>query len=181
MLSQNLLLTKPDSQKIILSEDWLATILGLALILIFLLGAPISAPSYNWNSFDDLSSKVLAITNLISILKQFVLIYLSSAIAVYFSGKSIRPLLKMIVVLFMTAQVAQVLAGNSVIKSYNLEAVIFCLILGLIVQGWKKIFCKDRKVPTCLSSMEISCFPDQGSTVANYSDYKNIAQSSEDR
>jgi len=126
-------LTKPDSQKIILSEDWLATILGLALILIFLLGAPISAPSYNWNSFDDLSSKVLAITNLISILKQFVLIYLSSAIAVYFSGKSIRPLLKMIVVLFMTAQVAQVLAGNSVIKSYNLEAVIFCLILGLII------------------------------------------------
>lgn len=107
--------------------------MGLALILVFLLGVPVSAPSYNWSSFDDLSSKVLAITNLISILKQFVLIYLSSAIAVYFSGKGIRPLLKVIVLLFVIAQLAQVLAGNSFIKSYNLEAVIFCLILGLIV------------------------------------------------
>ncbi|HEV8511901.1 MAG TPA: putative sulfate exporter family transporter [Cyclobacteriaceae bacterium] len=126
-------MTKSDSQKIILSEDWLATIMGLALILFFLLGIPMAAPSYNWSSFEDLYSKVFTFKNLVSVFNQFVLIYSTSVLAVYFSGKSVKALFKVIALLFVIAQVAQVLAGNSFIKSYNLEAVIFCLILGLII------------------------------------------------
>jgi uncharacterized integral membrane protein (TIGR00698 family) len=132
-------LTEPDSQKLILSEDWLATIMGLVLVVVFLFGVPIAAPSYNWSSFDDLGTRVLTFKNFISVFNQFALIYSASALAVYFSGKSIKPLFKVVVLLFLVAEVAQVVAGNSFVKSYNLEAVIFCLILGLIISHSIKI------------------------------------------
>src|SRR6478736_1736917 len=44
-----------------------------------------------------------------------------------------------LIVVFLVAEVAQVVAGNSFVKSYNLEAVIFCLILGLIISHLIKI------------------------------------------
>ena len=126
------MLAKSPLRKFTLSEDWLATLLGLYLIFVFASGSSIRTPVYGWGNFGDLLSKVLTLSNLGSILLQFLLVYFVSAIATYLSGKNIKTLLKALITIFLMAQLALLLAGNTLIKSYNLEAVIFSLVLGLL-------------------------------------------------
>ncbi len=120
--------------KIKLSEDWIATLLGLAVILLMTPAAAI--PSYGWG---DLSSKVFSPTSLLAILKQLGLVVMLTGLASYGSGKNVLTSLKVVVVLFIIAQLALVLAGNAWIKSYNLEPVIFSLLLGLLISHTIKI------------------------------------------
>lgn len=126
-------MAKSRLRKFTLSEDWLATLLGLYLIFVFTTVGSIPFPTYAWSTFNDLLSKVLIASNLAAILLQFLFVYFVSAIAVYVSGKNIKTLLKALTTVFLMAQVALLLAGNTSIKSYNLEAVIFSLILGLLI------------------------------------------------
>lgn len=122
-----------------ISEDWLATLLGLYLIFMFVSGVSIPAPAYSWKNLDDLSAKVLTLSNVFSIVKQFALVFLVSGVAAYIAGKRISTLAKALFAVFMVAQLALVLAGNSVLKSYNLEAVVISLVVGLGIGHLVKI------------------------------------------
>lgn len=129
----------PLAKKRTLSEDWLAALLGIYLVFIFASGVSVPSPVYGWKSFDDLISKILVIANLISILKQFFLVFFVTAIATYVSKKSLKSLLWPLTVVFVVAQIALIAAGNSTIKSYNIEAVIISLLLGLAISHLVKL------------------------------------------
>lgn len=122
-----------------LSEDWLVTILGLLLIGVFAANVPLPAPAYSWKSFPDLTEKVFTIKNLGLIFLQLIVVGFISAMAAYLAGKNMKPLLNVIILVFVLTQIALIIAGNATIKSYNFEAVIFSLIIGLTVSQLFKL------------------------------------------
>jgi uncharacterized integral membrane protein (TIGR00698 family) len=132
------------------SEDWLVTILGLLLVVVYLIGIPLKAPGYSWKSWTELSEKVFSFDNLGLIFWQFILVSIVSGVAALVSGKNSKTLLKVSVILFVLTQLALILAGNATIKSYNLEAVIFSLVIGLTVghifrlpEEWKSVLSSE--------------------------------------
>jgi uncharacterized integral membrane protein (TIGR00698 family) len=122
-----------------ISEDWAVVVLGFLIIAMFLLGFPIKAPSFGWKSAEDLFSKVLAFKNLINILQQFLLVGIIASIGVWLTGKNLRRFLFVYPVVFLLTVLALILAGNNAIKSVNLEAVIFSLIIGLLIGNLFKL------------------------------------------
>jgi uncharacterized integral membrane protein (TIGR00698 family) len=142
-------------RKVLLSEDWLITLLGLTLIFLYVAGLSVPGPRYSWNTLADLSEKILTASNFISIVKQFALVIISSSIISYASGKNVRPTLKVVPILFLLSQLALVVAGNAVVKSYNLEAVIFSLIIGLLISQFSKLPDEWRAVLSSESYVKI--------------------------
>lgn len=117
----------------LLHEDWATVILGFAIIVIFLLGAVLPAPSFGWRSAGDLADRVFTRDNIGTIALQFLFTYIVASVAAVLTGKGLRATLLTFPVLFGLTLVALVLAGNRDIKDFNLEAVIFSLAIGLIV------------------------------------------------
>jgi uncharacterized integral membrane protein (TIGR00698 family) len=121
------------------SEDWAVVVLGFLIIAMFVSGFPIKAPSFGWKSAEDLFSKVLAFKNLINILQQFLLVGIIASIGVWLTGKNLRCFLFVYPVVFLLTVLAVILAGNNAIKSVNLEAVIFSLVIGLLIGNLFKL------------------------------------------
>jgi uncharacterized integral membrane protein (TIGR00698 family) len=126
-------------RKFTLSEDWLATILGLVMIAGYLISIKLPAPRYAWATWEDLSVKVFTLANVASIARQFASILLLSIIGAFASGKNRKHTLQVITLLFLLAQLALIIAGNASVKSYNFEAVIFSLIIGLVISQFVKL------------------------------------------
>jgi uncharacterized integral membrane protein (TIGR00698 family) len=132
-------MTSKPQKTLTLSEDWLATLIGLLIILVYIISVKLPAPVYSWTTLSDLSVKVFTLTNVASILRQFACVFLLSLIAAFATGKSRKHTMQVIVVLFLLAQFALLIAGNATVKSYNLEAVIFSLIIGLVISQFVKL------------------------------------------
>lgn len=122
---------------LILHEDWLTVILGFAIILTSLFVFVIPVPSLNWKS--DTAAALLARKNLMAVLAQFFCTFVIGLVPVLLYKKNLRSYLVVFPVLFLLAIGAQWLAGNSTIKSLNLEAVIFSLLLGLLIGNFVKL------------------------------------------
>jgi uncharacterized integral membrane protein (TIGR00698 family) len=121
------------SNKPILHEDWTAVFIGFSIIVFSLSGLIFAAPSYSWNSLEELFTKVFSGTNLVKLIAQFFYVYVLGIIAVYLIGKRIKNFLLVFPVIYALTTVALLIAGNSFIKGINLEAVIFSLLIGLII------------------------------------------------
>ena len=67
---------------------------------------------------------------------QFILVLLIALIGAFLTGKSIKPFLYGFPLVYLITIIALILAGNSLVKSFNLEAVIFSLGLGLIISNF---------------------------------------------
>lgn len=117
------------------NEDWVVVILGFLIILIALSGLVIPAPVTSWSNGNDLSAKVLSADNVVRIGMQFVLIYAVAVAVAVLLRKPVQRALMITPALFAITIVALILAGNSVVKSLNLEAVIFSLGLGLFISN----------------------------------------------
>lgn len=117
----------------LLHEDWATVVLGLGIIVVFLFGWVIAAPSFGWATIGDVSEKVFTRSNAGAIIMQFLFTYIVAAIAAVVTGKNLRYTLMMFPILFLLTLVALLLAGNSGVKALNLEAVIFSLTIGLLV------------------------------------------------
>lgn len=139
-------MTSKPQRPFTLSEDWLATVLGLLIVLVYILSVKLPAPTYSWATPDDLSAKVFTLTNVASILRQFAFIFLLILIAAFASGKNRKYTVQVTGVLFLLTQFALVIAGNALVKSYNLEAVIFSLIIGLVISQVVKLSDECRAV-----------------------------------
>lgn len=122
-----------------ISEDWAVVILGLAIIFSALFGIIIPSPSFSWNSAAELSAQVLSPNNLLVIGAQFLLIFGTALAGVLLLGKSLRSFLVVFPFVFILTIFALVLAGNRTIQSYNLEAVIFSLCIGLLISNIFKL------------------------------------------
>ncbi|RYY33425.1 MAG: putative sulfate exporter family transporter [Sphingobacteriaceae bacterium] len=125
--------------KSLIPEDWAIVLLGFIIIGISLAGVIILAPEYNWTTSAELTGKVLAAGNLLKILWQFALVYAAAVAGVALIGKSVIGTLKAFPFIYLLTVLALILAGNSTVKEYNLEAVIFSLIIGLLIGNLFKL------------------------------------------
>ncbi|MHA4844896.1 YeiH family protein [Flavitalea antarctica] len=120
-------------------EDWAVVIAGFLVIFLALAGVQAPVPQYNWSNPDDLFSKVFSTGNIKLIAWQFLLVLSISMVLVILTGKPVRSFLVILPVLYLLAIVALVVAGNKSIKSFNLEAVIFSLLFGLVIGNLVRI------------------------------------------
>lgn len=115
----------------ILSEDWVATLLGFVLIGFVLFQEAEIVPSYNWKTIDDISHTIFSLPNLQRIGLQGLCVLVVLVVATKLRSISLGASLKLFSLIFFVSQLALIVAGNATIKSVNLEAVIFSLLFGL--------------------------------------------------
>ncbi len=120
-------------KKSILTEDWAVVVLGFLIIAVVLSGLVIPVPSFGWKNADDLFSKVLSTENILKITLQFVVLLIVAVLGALITGKNLKSFSTTFVVIYLLTLFALVLAGNKTVKEYNLEAVIFSLLIGLVI------------------------------------------------
>ncbi|AEE48083.1 YeiH family protein [Haliscomenobacter hydrossis] len=118
-----------------ISEDWTSVligflIIGLALSTLFIL----PAPQYGWSNGGELVNNVFSAANFSLIFNQFAFILLFGVLGARLTGIKVNSFISTLLLLYSITLLAQILAGNAFIKSLNLEAVIFSLILGLLIR-----------------------------------------------
>ncbi|GAA4915107.1 YeiH family protein [Mucilaginibacter defluvii] len=125
--------------KNLIPEDWAIVLLGFIIIGLSLAGVLLATPEYNWATSADLTSKVLVTGNLLKIGLQFAFVYIIAILGAVLTGKAVANTLKVFPFIYLLTVLALILAGNSTIKDYNLEAVIFSLIIGLLIGNLFKL------------------------------------------
>jgi len=119
--------------KSILNEDWTSALLGFAAISISLTGVKILTPVFGWTNLDDLGTRVFNLENFSALLFQFIFLLLIALLAALILKKLVRQVMIVFPVIFLITQLALLLAGHSQAKAYNLEPVIFSLLIGLLI------------------------------------------------
>ncbi|WP_367867341.1 YeiH family protein [Pedobacter sp. WC2423] len=122
-----------------LHEDWAVVILGSLVILFSLIFYIVPVPVYKWSSPAELGTAIFNTDNLATIFIQFVFVLIVGAIGARFTGKPVRNFLISFPAVYLLTIFALIAAGNSLIKSINLEAVIFSLAIGLIIGNLFKL------------------------------------------
>ena len=120
-------------KKPFLTEDWAVVVLGFIIIAVALAGLSISAPAFGWASVQELTTKVLAAENLGKIFLQFILLFVVAILGALLTKRNVKSFVITFVTIYLLTIFALVVAGNKAMKDYNLEAVIFSLIIGLII------------------------------------------------
>jgi uncharacterized integral membrane protein (TIGR00698 family) len=91
------------------------------------------APSFGWNSADELMSKVFSAGNIGLLALQLLVVLVIGAAGILLTGKSLKHFLLAMPVIYLLTIIALILTGNGKIKTLNLEAVIFSLVIGLLI------------------------------------------------
>ncbi len=120
-------------------EDWVVVIIGFIIIVLAIAGFNPTAPQYSWNNISDLSSAVFNSENLLHFLVQFGFVFIMAILAAILLGKPLRHFITVFPIVYCIAIAALILAGNKQIRSFNLEAVIFSLTLGLVISNFFKL------------------------------------------
>lgn len=119
-----------------LPEDWSIVVTGFLIIALVIFGFPLESPVYGWKSIAELSEKVLTGNNLHIGLHLFLCLFVLAIILAFISGKPVKPVLKGFPAVYLLTTLALILAGNSFLKDWNLEAVIFSLLIGLVIRNF---------------------------------------------
>lgn len=128
-----------EQKKNVIHEDWTVVILGALIIILSIGGLILKVPVFSWSNSDELFEKVLSSGNLSLIFIQFIFVLLIAAIGAFLTGKPIKHFFFGFPLVYLITVTALILAGNSQVKSFNLEAVIFSLGLGLIISNFFKM------------------------------------------
>lgn len=128
-----------ETKRIFLHEDWAVVIAGFLIILISIAGLQSPVPQFSWSNGAELSSKVFAASNLLNIFWQFLYVTFVAIILSLITGKSVVRLIIFFPIIYLLTLIALVLAGNKQIKAFNLEAVIFSLVIGLLIRNLFKL------------------------------------------
>ncbi|MBC8033950.1 MAG: putative sulfate exporter family transporter [Chitinophagaceae bacterium] len=125
--------------KLSIHEDWVVVILGFLIIIAAIAGFTWAVPNYNWNSSEELVSKVLTGANLKLILIQLLAVTAIAAAGAILTGKSVKRFLTGFPILYFLTVLALIIAGSAAIRSVNLEAVIISLTIGLLIGNFVNI------------------------------------------
>ncbi len=128
-----------QSKKFNIHEDWTVVILGFIIIGISLFIFLPEVPVFNWSNPADLQAKVFEIQNLKILFIQFIYFIFIGTLGAFLIGRPVRYFLFIFPVVYILTLAALILAGNAAIKSINLEAVIFSLIIGLVIGNFFKL------------------------------------------
>ncbi|WDF58397.1 putative sulfate exporter family transporter [Flavobacterium sp. KACC 22758] len=128
-----------QSKKFNIHEDWTVVILGFIIIGISLFIFLPEVPVFNWSNPADLQTKVFDLQNLEILFIQFIYFISIGTLGTFLIGRPVRYFLFTFPVVYILTLIALILAGNAAIKSINLEAVIFSLIIGLVIGNFFKL------------------------------------------
>ncbi|GAA6764415.1 hypothetical protein AAFH68_03450 [Flavobacterium sp. CGRL1] len=128
-----------QSKKFNIHEDWTVVILGFIIIGISLFIFLPEVPVFNWSNPADLQTKVFDYQNLEILFIQFIYFISIGTLGAFLIGRPVRYFLFTFPVVYILTLAALILAGNTAIKSINLEAVIFSLIIGLVIGNFFKL------------------------------------------
>ncbi|MFT3946093.1 MAG: putative sulfate exporter family transporter [Agriterribacter sp.] len=126
-------------KKPLLVEDWAVVVLGFLIIIAAIAGFHFAAPSYGWPSSEKLFGTVLSANNLSRIGAQFLIAFITVIIGAWLTGRNIRNVVIVFIVVFALSIFALIISGSSFAKDYNLEAVIFSLVVGLVIGNLIKL------------------------------------------
>ena len=126
-------------QRILISEDWTAVLLGAVIIAASIAGFIIFEPEFGWSNFADLQANVLNSENLGRIGIQFLAVLLIGFAGALLLSKPLKGFLIMFSVVFLITMVALLITGNSSMEALNLESVLFSLGLGLLIGNLFKL------------------------------------------
>jgi uncharacterized integral membrane protein (TIGR00698 family) len=119
-----------------ISEDWVVVLTGFLLIGAVLFGLSLNQPVFKWGSGEELRGKVMQTSNFLALFGQFLTVLVAAVFAALLTGKKLVHFVLGFILLFVLATLAQVMAGNAFLREYNLEAVIFSLLIGLIINNF---------------------------------------------
>jgi len=122
-----------------LHEDWTVVILGALVIFSALFFYVVPVPVYKWSTTAELSGNVLNAGNLTTLLIQLIFVMIVGALGAIITGKDVKNFLISFPAIYVLTILALIIAGNTFIKSINLEAVIFSLVVGLIIGNLFKL------------------------------------------
>lgn len=120
-------------------EDWTVVILGSLVILISIFFFQVPVPAFKWDNSTILFDKVLSFDNLGAMLIQFLFIVCIGGLGTWIMGKSVKNFFIGFPVVYFLTMIALVIAGNATMRSFNLEAVIFSLMIGLAISNFFKL------------------------------------------
>ncbi|WP_409416094.1 YeiH family protein [Flavobacterium sp. PS2] len=120
-------------------EDWTVVILGFLIIGISLFIFLPEVPVFKWTNGTDLLKDVFASDNLQIIALQFLYLITIGTIGAFLIGKSVKNFLLGFPIVYILTVIALIIAGNATIKGFNLEAVIFSLMIGLVIGNFFKL------------------------------------------
>lgn len=123
------------NKRFALPEDWSIVVTGFLIIALVIFGFPLISPTYGWKNTGELVEKVFTGYNIIVALHLFICLFALAIVLALISGKPIKPVLKGFPVVYLLTTLALILAGNAFLKDWNLEAVIFSLLIGLIIRN----------------------------------------------
>lgn len=121
------------SKRFMISEDWTVNILGFLIIALALGGLSLPEPVFSWKSSDDLGIKVFTAENMSRIGIKFLFVFAIALLGAWLSGKPVKHFIIVFPVIYLLTVIALIVAGNGTMKSLNLEAVIFSLVIGLLI------------------------------------------------
>jgi uncharacterized integral membrane protein (TIGR00698 family) len=119
-----------------ISEDWVVVLTGFLLIGAVLFGLSLNQPVFKWGSGEELRGEVMQTSNFLALFGQFLTVLVAAVFAALLTGKKLVHFVLGFILLFVLATLAQVMAGNAFLREYNLEAVIFSLFIGLIINNF---------------------------------------------
>lgn len=120
-------------------EDWTVVILGFIIIGISLFIFLPEVPVFSWSNTTDLTTKVFDFKNLKTLFIQFIYLISIGTFGTFLIGKPTKSFFFVFPIVYFLTLIALILAGNSAIKSINLEAVIFSLLIGLAIGNFFKL------------------------------------------
>ena len=128
-----------STSKFALHEDWVVVLLGFLVIVLAIVGVKPESPVYSWTTSSDLQQKIFQITNLSKLGIQFLFVLLIALMAALLTAKPVKYFIISFPLVYIITIIALIVAGNKSIKSYNLEAVIFSLGIGLTIGNLFKL------------------------------------------
>lgn len=127
------------TNKFSMHEDWAVVLLGALVILISILFFQVPVPVFKWDTSTVLFGKILQFDNLKAVFFQFLFILSIGAMGTLIMGKSVKNFVLGFPVVYVLTVIALVIAGSATMRSFNLEAVIFSLIIGLAIGNFFKL------------------------------------------
>ena len=124
------------NKRFTLPEDWSIVVTGFLIIALVIFGFPLISPTYGWKSTSELTENIFTSYNLKIALHLFICLFVLAIILAFFSGKPVKPVLKGFPAVYLLTTFALILAGNATLKNWNLEEVIFSLLIGLLIRNF---------------------------------------------
>jgi hypothetical protein len=114
-------------------EDWIAVAIGVAILLLVILGVRPGVPRFGWGTAGELWTNVLTGANLLRWIQLGLLLLIPAAVGGRMMGASVASFVGGFAALYGVAGFAQILAGFEGSSALGLEYVIYALAIGLVL------------------------------------------------